>query len=131
MSEIIKIYTNNISTIINSKNSIDIAMPFSHQIYLVDAHIAGTNHIDNISELEPELRAGMKLKFFREPDNEYDKLAIVVKDEKGNKLGYIPKEKNETLSRLMDAGKLIYGTIYEKEFVGSWVKITIQVYLDD
>ena len=98
---------------------------------MIDAHIAGTSHIENINKLEPGLQIGDKLNFFREPQNEFDKLAIIVKDEKGNKIGYVPKGKNEILSRLMDAGKLIYGTIHEKEFVGNWLKITLKIYLDD
>ena len=31
----------------------------------------------------------------------------------------------------MDGGKLLYGTINSKEIIDRWVKITIQVYLDD
>ena len=38
---------------------------------------------------------------------------------------------SKILSRLMDGGKLLYGTIHSKERIDRWVKITIQVYLDD
>ena len=98
---------------------------------MIEVHIAGTTHIENIYEFEPELTIGKRVKFFREPDNPYDEKAIVLRDEKGNKLGYIPRDKNEILSRLMDGGKLLYGTINSKERIERWVKITIQVYLDD
>jgi len=50
---------------------------------------------------------------------------------KDKKLGYIPRDKNEILSRLMDAGKLIYGTVYKKERIGKWLKITIRIFLSD
>lgn len=129
MADIVKIDGGNIVSFLHGGLTID--KPFSNTIYLIDAHIAGTTHIDNIDEIEPSLTVGKKLRFFREPDNPYDKLAIVVKDDNDNKLGYIPKNKNEILSRLMDGGKLLYGTIYEKERLGSWLKITIQIYLDD
>lgn len=45
-------------------------------------------------------------------DNEYDERTIAIKNENGDKLGYIPRDKNEILSRLMDAGKLLYGEVW-------------------
>lgn len=129
MANIIKIDGGNIIEIL--RGSAEIGKPFSQNIYLVDAHIAGTSHVDNIDEIEPGLRLGTKLKFLREPENKYDKMAIKVLDENGNKIGYVPRTKNEILARLMDAGKLLYGTIYEKDFEGDWLKITMQIYLAD
>jgi len=37
--------------------------------------------------------------FFREPDNPYDKRAIVIKNASGMKIGYVPKEDNAELAR--------------------------------
>ena len=129
MADIIEINDGNIISFLHG--GIDIGKPFSNSIYLINVHIAGTSYIENIDRLEPELTIGKRLKFFREPDNEYDERAIVVKSEHGDKLGYIPRDKNEILSRLMDAGKLIYGEVYSKELIGNWWKITVQVFLDD
>jgi hypothetical protein len=130
MADIIKIDNTNIISILHG-GALDIGKPFSRQIYLIDVHIAGTSYIDNLDELEPGLTQGKKLNFFREPENPYDSLAIAIRDDKGNKLGYVPRAKNEILARLMDAGKLLYGTIFTKEYVGNWLKITLQIYLDD
>ena len=131
MSNIIKIDDNNIVNILNNKGTLDIGKPFSQEIFLIEVHIAGTTHIDNIDVLEPELTEGVEVQFFREPNNQYDSKALVVKDKEGNKLGYIPKDKNEILSRLMDAGKLLYGKVKTKEKIGDWVKIEMEVYLKD
>lgn len=131
MSNIIKIDDKNIVNILNNKRALDIGKPFSQEIFLIEVHIAGTTHIDNIDVLEPELTEGVEVQFFREPNNQYDSKAIVVKDKEGNKLGYIPKDKNEILSRLMDAGKLLYGKVKTKEKIGDWVKIEMEVYLKD
>ena len=131
MANIIKIDDNNIVNIINNKNGIDIGKPFSQEIFLIEVHIAGTTHIDNIDILEPKLTEGVEVQFFREPNNQYDAKAIVVKDKEGNKLGYIPRDKNEILSRLMDAGKLLYGKVKTKEKIGEWIKIEMEVYLKD
>lgn len=98
MSNVIKIDGSNIVNILNNKGALDIEKPFSREIFLIEVHIAGTTHIDNIDVLEPKLTEGVEVQFFREPNNQYDSKAIVVKDKEGNKLGYIPKEKNEILS---------------------------------
>ena len=109
----------------------DIGKPFSQEIFLIEVHIAGTTHIDNIDILEPKLTEGVEVKFYREPNNQYNDKAIIVKDKEGNKLGYIPRSKNEILSRLMDAGKLLYGKVKSKEKIGDWVKIEMEVYLKE
>ena len=129
MSNVIKIDGSNIVNILNNKGALDIEKPFSREIFLIEVHIAGTTHIDNIDVLEPKLTEGVEVQFFREPNNQYDSKAIVVKDKEGNKLGYIPKEKNEILSRLMDAGKLLYGKVKTKKKLGDWIKIEMEVYL--
>ena len=131
MADIIKIDNNNIINILNNKGGLDIGRPFSQDIFLIEVHIAGTTHVDNIDVLEPKLNEGVEVQFFREPLNKYDSKAIVVKDKEGNKLGYVPRDKNEILSRLMDAGKLLYGKVKSKEIIGEWVKIEMEVFLKD
>jgi hypothetical protein len=84
-----------------------------------------------MGEMEPHLKTGDKLNFFREPDNPYDKKAIVIKNIDGVKIGYVPKTDNVIFSRLMDAGKLLFGRITSKGFQGNWLKIDIKVYLNE
>lgn len=129
MADIIEINDGNILPFLH--DGLDAGKPFQHDIYLISVHIAGTTHIDNIDSLEPELTIGKRLRFFREPENKYDDRAIIIKNDDGDKLGYIPRNKNEILSRLMDAGKLLYGEVYDKELVDNWWKIMIRVFLDD
>ncbi|MCK9221794.1 MAG: HIRAN domain-containing protein [Limnochordia bacterium] len=129
MSNIAKSDGGLLISLIGAKGSL--AKPFSREIFLVETHVAGTSYVDNIDDIEEKLIPGTKLHFFREPENIYDNLAIVIKDTEGNKVGYLPKETNQIIARLMDAGKLIYGVVEDKERFGKWVKITIQVYLQD
>ena len=82
-------------------------------------------------ELEPRLNIDDKLDFFREPDNPYDHKAIVIKNAGGAKIGYVPKADNVIFSRLMDAGKLLFGRIASKEMKGNWLKIKIKLYLHE
>ena len=63
-----------------------------------------------------------------EASNEYDPQAIKVELDDGSKIGFIPKADNPVFARLMDAGKLLFGKVKEKE---NWYNIRIYIYLDD
>lgn len=105
-------------------------VPYIQEIFLLECHIAGISHLD-LDEVEPELNAGDALLFRREPDNVHDPLAIAIYDRKERKLGYLPRAKNEVPARLMDAGKLLFGKLEAKEWVGKWLKLTIRVFMKD
>lgn len=105
--------------------------PFAHEVHLLEIHIAGTTYIKNIWEIEPKITHDMILTFRREIDNEYDTHAIMILSPDGDKIGYVPKAKNEVISNLLDAGKLIYGKVKEKSIVNDWVKIIVNVYLKE
>ena len=105
-------------------------MPFTKEIFLIACHVAGTGYRD-VKAVEPELAIGNFLIFKREPKNSHDPLAIAVFDEKGRKLGYVPRAKNEILARLMDSGKFIFGKLVSKEWVDDWLKIEIKIFMRD
>jgi len=105
-------------------------LPFVKEIFLLECLVAGTTHLD-LSEIEPLLCANEPLIFRRELDNQYDTLAILILDKEGHKLGYIPKEKNEVPARLMDAGKLLFGRLENKEWQSRWLKLRIRVFMRD
>ncbi len=111
--------------------NLDVPKPFERDIFLFDTHVAGTSFIEGIQELEPHLNEGDRLDFFREPENFHDAKAIVIKNANGVKVGYVPKADNAVFSRLMDAGKLLFARIAEKEMLGKWLKIEIKVFLHD
>ena len=108
-----------------------IPKPFERDIFLLDTHVAGTTHIEGIDELELYLKSGDRLNLFREPDNPYDEFAILIKTMDGVKIGYIPQKDNIIFARLMDAGKLFWGKITEKEKKGNWLRIKIQVFMHE
>ncbi len=114
-----------------AKNELQEFKPFQRDILLFDTYIAGTSHIGNIAALEPGIKVGDRLNFFRETENEYDANAIVIKTVANEKIGYVPQKDNIVFSRLMDAGKLLFGTVKAKELRGKWVKISIDIYLHE
>ena len=132
MGNIVKSEENGLVALLHGQSGgLTIPKPFERDIFLFDTYIAGTTHFEGIEELAPYLNIDDRLDFFREPDNQYDKKAIVIKNSDGVKIGYVPREDNVVFSRLMDAGKLLYGKITDKEMKGKWLKIKIGIYLHE
>ena len=132
MDELNKTGKSRLVSLLHGKNGeISIPKPFEKDIFLFDTYVAGTSHIEGMEELEPHLQTGDRLDFFREPDNQYDAQAIVIKTADGVKIGYVPRQDNVIFARLMDAGKLLFGRISEKEKKGKWVKISIDIFLHE
>lgn len=105
--------------------------PFSNPIALLDTIVAGTTHVDNIDEIVEGLPAGTHLTLRRDPKNEHDFAAIRILDAQKRRVGFIPADDNEVISRLMDGGKHLYVEVMEKELRGNWHRIEIRVFLDD
>jgi hypothetical protein len=132
MGELVKSESGGLVSILHSKGgNLDIPKPFERDIFLFDTHVAGTSYIEGIEELEPHINIDDKLDFFREPDNPHDNRAIVIKNTHSVKIGYVPKADNVIFSRLMDAGKLLFGRVTTKEKKGDWLKIGIKVFLHE
>lgn len=131
MSDIIKKDDTGVISILHGSGGLTIPKPFEHEIFLFDSYVAGTTHVEGIEELEPHLKIDDKLEFFREPDNSFDPNAIVIRNATGVKVGYVPKAYNVVFSRLMDAGKLLFGRIVSKEMQGDWLKLIIKIYLHE
>ena len=127
---IIKIDPKYLEIVRTSLDKTGLPKPFVQEVDLLNCNIAGTTFL-NLKDIEPNLKKNQLLVLKREPKNEYDDKAILILTEDGQKLGYVPQEKNEILSRLMDAGKLLFGRLDEKNWVGRWLRLDIQVYLRD
>ena len=86
----------------------DTSRPKEKQILVLKTGIAGAQF--NIESEEEQaaldsLVPGTELLLYREPENEYDEWAIAVYLTEEDKIGFISRFKNETIARLMDAGK--------------------------
>ena len=116
-----------------ARNSLDkkgLPKPFIQEVELLNCHVAGTSFL-HLDDIESKLTKNQLLMLKREPKNKNDDKAILILTEDGQKLGYVPKEKNEVLSNLMDAGKLLFGRLDEKSWMGTWLRLDIQVFLRD
>lgn len=132
MGELIKHEGAGIINLLHGKGGeLAIPEPFERDIFLFDTFVAGTSYVEGIEELEPHLKIDDELNFYREPDNVYDNKAIIIKNKNGVKIGYVPKADNVVFSRLMDAGKLLFGRITSKKQNGKWLKIEIKIFLKE
>ena len=99
----------------------------SEEILTLECVVAGTTFIKNLHEIETKLEQGQYLDLKREPDNKYDAFAVAIYNSQGEKLGYVPRDKNQMLARLMDVGKWFYAKIQSKIWEGSWLKIDLEI----
>ncbi len=104
--------------------------PFAKEVFLIETHVAGTSHIP-AKKIEHTLSNGDSLILRREPGNLHDEFAILILTEGGEKLGYVPRDRNEILARLMDAGKFLFSRLESKEWHGDWLKVSARVFLKD
>jgi hypothetical protein len=104
--------------------------PFSREIMLIECQIAGMIILE-VQTVEPQLVPGALLQLKREPENPHDLLAIMVFNEAGHHLGYVPRAQNEVLARLLDAGKLLFAKLEPKSRQGDFLKVTAHIYLRD
>ena len=111
------------------KGLADMIKPLKKEIYLFDTYIAGTSYLKDTTVLQ-EAAVGDTLVLQRE-ENKFDEKAILVLNEKQQKLGYVPEKDNVVFSRLMDAGKLLTGKISSIQQKGTFTQIWMKIYLVD
>lgn len=112
-------------------NSLGMSMPFPTTITLhEDITIAGTTHVKNIDQILENVELPFPVEFVRDPGNIHDAWAIKVMLN-GKRVGFVPCDVNEVLARLMDGGKRLDGRVFEKEQLGRWTKLHMEVNLVD
>lgn len=116
-----------LSSVFVGKLPISITKDF-RKIYLLQCFVAGFRHYLGMEHLN-EMQEGDLLEMIREPENEYDECAIAL-HWKGHKIGFIPRETNEILSKLLDANALsIFAVITHLEKnTKPWENVAIAVY---
>lgn len=105
--------------------------PCQDDIFLDCCHVAGTMHVDDILTKTEDVEDETLLELSREPSNEYDEFAIAVETVAGDKIGYIPRNYNARLARLMDEGRHLVAKVIDKEVKGKWLNIHIAVFMKE
>ncbi len=107
----------------------DIIKPLINEIHLFDSYVAGTSHLEDVTVLD-KIKVYDVLSLQRE-NNKFDTNAIIILNEDGKKIGYVPEKDNIIFARLMDAGKLLKAKITKIEKKGTFTQINIGIYLVD
>ena len=107
----------------------DLIKPLKQDIHLFDTFIAGTSHLKDDTPLK-EMKEGDELRLIRE-ENRFDDNAIMILDHKGRKMGYVPEKDNVIFARLMDAGKKLIARINTIHIKGTFIQVSIGIYLVD
>ncbi len=102
---------------------------FRREMLALSCLVAGTS-FRNLQELEPKMTENCVFDLKREATNKFDKKAVAIFFQEQN-IGYIPKEKNEVIANLMDAGKKFSAKLISKNWEGTWLKLDIEIYLND
>lgn len=135
MNSLTTISSTEISTLLHGPLAMSVFKPFSKRIFLMQVRVAGLRYRDNINELLSCMEVGDKVELIREPENEYDELAIMIRNAEGQKLGYVPRVNNDIMSKMMDAGKILRGEVAElKEPVEGnyvWDALYVDIYWDE
>lgn len=103
----------------------------SRDIFLYGCELAGSQYQDLQNHVIPKLQENDPLILMREADNEADKHAIAVYTTNGLKLGYLPREHNLILSRLMDEGHLLTGKTKQFHWDGKSLYLIVKVFLHE
>ena len=134
-SELSTITSSELSSIIYSPLGETIKNPFSREIFLLWVRVAGIRYRDNIDELLKNLKVGDKVILVREPENEYDDLAIMIQNEDKVKLGYVPRVNNDIPAKMMDAGLKLSGKVSKikepVEDIYPWDALSVDIFLDE
>lgn len=102
----------------------------TRSVCLVDeTAVAGTRHVPGVRALADGLAPGDELAFVRDRRNPYDPWATEVRDERGNRLGYVSCEHNEVVARLLDGGRDVAGLVGSVDQLGNWTRIQMEVRL--
>ena len=97
-------------------------------VCLGEFYLAGTQFIDNMSELIQDMNINDKLLVIAEKNNPYDDRAVKVLTSENIKLGYLPKQMNHVPSYMLNNGNKLFGLVKKLEWNKDDFSIKIMLY---
>lgn len=93
--------------------------------------VAGTRHVPAMAAIAEGYGKGERFALVRDAANPHDGWAVEVRDGADRRIGYVSRECNEFVARLIDGGKSVEGRLTDKEQIGSWTRLVMEVVLND
>ncbi len=99
------------------------------KFYLLQCFVRGFQYYEGPSWIS-QMKEGDLLELVREPDNAYDPTAIALHWH-NRKIGFIPAEDNEMLSKLLDIGvpDLIAEITFLEPRAAAWENVAVAIYV--
>lgn len=110
------------------EENVNSLLPFTREIFLLDIVVAGTSFCKAIDQIAPLLTKGQVLKMIRDTKNKHDENAIAIYYE-DTRIGWIPRDLNLIIARLMDAGKAFFCRVEQVKNIHEWVKIDAKIFM--
>ena len=88
-------------------------------------------HVPAMAAIAEGYGKGDRLSLVRDAANPHDGWAVEVRDGADRRIGYVSCECNEFVARLIDGGKSVEGRLTDKEQIGSWTRLVMEVVLND
>ena len=84
--------------------------------------VVGTRHVPAMAAIAEGYGKGERFALVRDAANPHDGWAVEVRDGADRRIGY---------ARLIDGGKSVEGRLTDKEQIGSWTRLVMEVVLND
>jgi len=98
-------------------------------IALCEVHLAGTAYVKGIEEITQKMINGQRIVLQWEKENPYDKYAIKAITQEGQKLGYIPREKNRDFIYLLEQEYELFAVLKRVVWAKDRLDIKLIVYV--
>ena len=97
-------------------------------LMLLECSVAGTAYRE-LEEDKNALKVGSKCSLKRQAKNEHDDWAVeLLLEENKQSIGWLPRHKNQTVARLLDAGKKCWAVITLVDWQGSSPYLRVEVF---
>ncbi len=96
-------------------------------VFLMQTRVAGAMYHD-LGEKKYALGFWDYIELRREPDNPHDPRAVALLTAEGEKLGYIPRDRNQEIAALLDRGEQMHARLIFKFLNGSNQEYIVRVY---
>lgn len=103
-------------------------IPQLRRVVLNRCNVAGFEYHEGL-EVRDQIRAGDELDVVREPENPFDWYAVALYW-KGRQIGYVPRDENRHLSRMLREGLRLVATVTEvRPEAETWEAVRVDVSL--
>jgi len=127
MANIVKVKTELIKE--SEAKKVDLIKPLINKVKLFDSFIGKVYLLEDASTIQ-KIKVGQKL-ILKRRGASYSKYEVLILNEAGEHVGFVPDIDQIVVSRLMDAGKSLFGVVTKITRVNKYPVVSIEIYMED